>query len=130
MLISVLVPVYNTSKYLDRCMKSLLNQTYKDLEIVVINDGSTDDSLSKLEQYAKKDSRVKVYSYENAGISKTRNRALEQAHGEYITFVDSDENCIKRQLSEIWMLSNATSSWIMAQFRFIENRLFAKISLL
>lgn len=102
MLISVLVPVYNTSKYLDRCMKSLLNQTYKDLEIVVINDGSTDDSLSKLEQYAKKDSRVKVYSYENAGISKTRNRALEQAHGEYITFVDSDDFIDHRMIEKLY----------------------------
>lgn len=91
MLVSVLVPVYNTSKYLDRCMHTLLNQTHKDLEIVIINDGSKDDSLEKLEAYAKKDSRVNVYSYPNSGISKTRNRALDHAHGDYITFVDSDD---------------------------------------
>lgn len=91
MLVSVLVPVYNTSKYLDRCMRTLINQTHRELEIIIINDGSKDNSLQKLEAYAKKDQRVKVYSYPNSGISKTRNRALDHASGDYITFVDSDD---------------------------------------
>lgn len=91
MLVSILVPMYNTSKYLDRCMKSLLNQTYSNLEIILINDGSTDDSLQKALSWQEKDSRVHIFSYPNGGISKTRNRALDHAQGEYVTFVDSDD---------------------------------------
>lgn len=91
MLVSILVPMYNTSKYLDRCMKSLLNQTYSDLEVILINDGSTDDSLQKALAWQEKDNRVHIFSYSNGGISKTRNRALEHANGEYVTFVDSDD---------------------------------------
>lgn len=91
MLVSILVPVYNTAPYLDRCMDSLLNQTYSDLEVVVINDGSTDNSFEKLLAYQKKDTRVHVFSYSNSGISKTRNRALAKAKGDLILFVDSDD---------------------------------------
>ncbi|MBD5424057.1 MAG: glycosyltransferase [Allobaculum sp.] len=91
MLVSILVPMYNTSKYLDRCMKSLLNQTYSNLEVVLINDGSTDDSLEKAKAWQAQDHRIQIYSYPNGGISKTRNRALENAQGDFVTFVDSDD---------------------------------------
>lgn len=89
--VSVLLPVYNTSKYLDRCLESLENQTFSDIEMILINDGSTDESLEICQQHAKKDGRVHVFSYENGGISKTRNRALSHAEGEFVMFVDSDD---------------------------------------
>lgn len=91
MLVSILVPVYNTADYLDRCLQSLCSQTYKNLEIIVINDGSKDDSLKKLLDWQKRDSRIRVFSYSNSGISKTRNRALSKANGDFVMFVDSDD---------------------------------------
>lgn len=90
-LVSILVPVYNVEKYLDRCMESLLGQTMPDLEVILINDGSTDSSPEKAAEYVRKDPRVHLYSYANAGISKTRNRALSKASGKYVMFVDSDD---------------------------------------
>ncbi len=90
-MISVIVPVYNTEKYLERCIDSLLEQTYSDLEIICVNDGSSDSSGDILEQLAKKDKRVKVIQLHRQGVSVARNTALEYAHGEYIGFVDSDD---------------------------------------
>lgn len=96
--VSILVPVYNAEKYLKRCLDSLLEQTMPDLEVVLINDGSTDSSKEICEDYAEKDARVHVYSFENAGVSKTRNRALKRANGEYVMFVDSDDFVDKKML--------------------------------
>jgi glycosyltransferase involved in cell wall biosynthesis len=90
-LISIVVPVYNSEKYLEKCLVSLINQTYKNIEIIVINDGSTDGSLDIAKQLAKRDSRVKVYSKKNGGLSSARNHGIEKASGEYIGFVDSDD---------------------------------------
>ena len=89
--ISVIVPVYNVERYLPRCLDSLINQTLKDIEIICINDGSPDNSLEILEEYAKKDSRIKVINQENAGLSAARNNGMSAASGEYIGFVDSDD---------------------------------------
>ena len=91
-LISVIVPVYNTEKFLHRCVDSILNQTYKNIEIILIDDGSTDASGSICDEYAKIDSRIKVIHKENEGVSRARNLALEIAKGEYIGFVDSDDS--------------------------------------
>lgn len=90
-LISVVVPVYNVENYLERCLDSLVNQTYKNLEIILINDGSSDNSLSICQKYAEKDKRVKVYSQENSGLSSARNKGVSLASGKYIGFVDSDD---------------------------------------
>lgn len=89
--VSLLVPVYNVEKFLPRCLDSLIGQTWKDLEIILINDGSTDGSLEIARAYAAKDPRIRIYSFANSGISKTRNRALHYARGEYYMFVDSDD---------------------------------------
>jgi glycosyltransferase involved in cell wall biosynthesis len=89
--ISVLIPAFNVAKYLPKCLDSLQAQTYTNLEIILIDDGSSDDTLQVANAYALKDSRIHVYSYENAGISKTRNRALEHASGELLFFIDSDD---------------------------------------
>lgn len=89
--VSVIVPVYNVEKYLRQCLDSLVNQTLTDIEIICINDGSTDGSLSILEDYASKDERIKVISQENQGQGAARNRGIELSSGEYIGFVDPDD---------------------------------------
>ena len=89
--VSVLIPVYNVEKYLSKCLDSIIQQTYKDIEIIIINDGTTDSSLDIANLYASKYNFIHVFSYDNAGISTTRNRALEKATGDYYLFVDSDD---------------------------------------
>ena len=89
--VSVIVPVYNVAEYLRECLNSIVNQTLEGIEIICVNDGSTDNSLEILEEYAKMDSRVKVFTIENSGISQARNFGIKHAKGEYIGFVDSDD---------------------------------------
>ncbi len=89
--ISVIVPVYNKEEYLDICLDSLINQGFKDFEVICVNDGSTDSSLAILRKYAELDKRIKVYSKQNEGISCARNFGMKHAKGEYLTFVDSDD---------------------------------------
>ncbi len=89
--ISVIIPVYNTEKYLRRCIDSVLAQTYQDFELLLIDDGSKDSSGAICDEYAEKDTRVKVFHKENGGVSSSRNVGLEHARGEWITFVDADD---------------------------------------
>lgn len=90
-LISVIVPVYNVEDYVGRCVDSILNQTHKNLEVILVNDGSKDRSGKICDEYAAKDDRVRVVHKENGGLSSARNTGIEMAAGEYITFVDSDD---------------------------------------
>lgn len=90
-LVSILVPVYNTSKYLEKCMDSLIKQTLREIEIICVNDGSTDNSLEILEEYAKKDPRVIIVNKPNGGLPSARNAGIDRATGEYLGFVDSDD---------------------------------------
>ena len=90
-LITVVVPIYNVEKYLDECVQSILNQSYKNLEIILVDDGSPDRCGKMCDDYATKDSRVKVIHQENGGLSAARNAAFQIATGSYITFVDSDD---------------------------------------
>jgi len=89
--ISVIVPVYNVEQYLSRCVDSILGQTFSDLEVILINDGSRDTSGSICDSYAAKDSRVRVIHKKNGGLSSARNAGIDAAAGEYLTFVDSDD---------------------------------------
>ena len=89
--ISVIIPVYNVEQYLRECLDSVVNQTFRDLEIICVNDGSTDGSPAILEEYAAKDSRIRIVNKENGGLSDARNAGLSIASGEYIQFVDSDD---------------------------------------
>lgn len=89
--ISIIVPVFNAEKYLHRCVGSILNQTFKDFELLLINDGSKDKSGIICDEYAAKDSRVRVFHKENGGVSSARNLGLDNAKGDYIMFVDSDD---------------------------------------
>ena len=100
MQISVVVPVYNVSKYLPTCLDSIVNQTYEDLDIIVVDDGSTDDCPRICDEYGQRDTRIRVIHQSNQGLSKARNTGLSLAKGEYVWFVDSDdwivEDCIGR----------------------------------
>ena len=89
--VSIIVPTYNVENYLVECLESIVNQTLKDIEIICIDDGSTDNSGKILDEYAQKDSRIKVIHKENAGYGKAMNLGLDNATGEYIGFVDSDD---------------------------------------
>ena len=90
-LVSIIVPVYKVEQYLKRCMDSVLNQTYKNIEVILVNDGSPDNCPALCDEYAKIDSRVRVIHKENEGVSKARNVALDQVNGNYICFVDPDD---------------------------------------
>ena len=90
-LLTVIVPVYNVEKYLDTCIKSIINQTYSNLEIILVDDGSKDDSGRICDKYAEKDKRIKVIHKENEGLSEARNLGIKLSKGDYITFVDSDD---------------------------------------
>lgn len=89
--VSIIIPVYNAEKYVCDCIESILNQTYKNIEVLIIDDGSTDGSLNLLLKYEKKDSRVVLVHKSNSGVSATRNVGLNLVKGDYITFVDSDD---------------------------------------
>ena len=90
-LISVIVPVYKSEKYLDKCVESIVNQTYKNLEIILVDDGSPDNCPQICDEWAKKDGRIKVIHKENGGVSSARNAGLDNSSGEYIGFVDGDD---------------------------------------
>ena len=90
-LVSIIVPVYNVEKYLKKCVDSIINQTYKKIEIILIDDGSTDNSSIICDYYSKIDSRINVVHKKNGGLSDARNRGLDIANGEYICFIDSDD---------------------------------------
>ena len=90
-LVSIILPVYNAQNHLARCIGSILNQTYKNIELIILNDGSKDHSLPVCEEFRAKDSRIVLVDKENSGVSDTRNLGLKLAGGEYIQFVDSDD---------------------------------------
>ena len=89
--ISVIIPVYNTAPYLRRCLDSVIQCTYHNLEIICVNDGSKDESLSILEHYQALDNRVRVINQSNSGVSAARHKGLAYATGKYVSFVDSDD---------------------------------------
>lgn len=89
--VSIIIPIYNTAERLPGCLDSVLNQTYRNLEIILVDDGSTDDSPAIIQTYAQKDSRIKVITQKNQGQSAARNRGLKQATGDFISFLDSDD---------------------------------------
>lgn len=93
-MISIIIPVYNAEKTLERCLVSVLQQDYKDIEVIAVNDGSVDSSLQILECFASKDSRLKVFNQKNSGVSVSRNKGIIMSAGEFVMFVDSDD-CIQ-----------------------------------
>lgn len=99
-LVSIIIPVYNVEEYLDECLNSVIKQTYSNVEIIIINDGSTDRSVDIIDKYKKKDNRIKVFSISNSGQGKARNIGINNSLGEYIYFLDSDD-FIEAQTIEI-----------------------------
>ena len=106
-LISIIVPIYNAEKYLKQCVDSLVNQTYTNLEIILVNDGSKDSSKKICDEYAEKDTRITVIHKENEGVSETRNKGIDIANGSYIMFVDSDD-WIEPDMCEVLFTSLST----------------------
>lgn len=103
-MISVIVPVYNVEKYLERCVKSIAAQTYKDLEILLIDDGSTDKSGEMCDDFQQTDSRIKAFHKQNGGLSDARNYGIEHSAGEFISFVDSDDYIDEKMLETLHRL--------------------------
>lgn len=108
--VSVIVPVYNVLPYLSRCVDSLCRQTLRDIEIICVDDGSTDGSADVLDEAARRDSRVKVVHQGNAGAGAARNRGLEEAQGDYLFFCDPDDDCERRLLKGMYDRARATSA--------------------
>lgn len=105
MKISVIVPIYNTEKYLHKCIDSILNQTFKDLEVILVDDGSTDSSGAICDEYSKKDNRVVVVHKPNGGLSDARNAGIDVAKGEYISFIDSDDFITQTMMETMYELA-------------------------
>ena len=123
--ISIIVPVYNVEKYLEKCLKSIISQTYKNLEIIVVNDGSIDNSLEICKKFEKIDKRIKVIDKENGGLSDARNAGLKIATGDYIGFVDSDDYISEDMFETLGKLlkeHNAEIS-IVSYYEMMDNRL-------
>lgn len=108
-LVSVVVPVYNVDKYVTHCIESLINQTYSNIEILLINDGSTDTSGIICDECAKRDNRIIVYHKENGGLSSARNYGIERANGRYIAFIDSDD-WVEKEFVEVLVNSIETQN--------------------
>lgn len=103
-LISIIVPIYNVEKYLENCINSIINQTYKNIEILLIDDGSTDSSSKICDELSKEDSRIRVFHKKNGGLSSARNYGLDRMKGEYVTFVDSDDTIEKDYIEYMYNL--------------------------
>lgn len=115
--VSIIVPIYNSEKYLRRCVDSILSQTFSDFELLLVDDGSTDGSGSICDEYSAKDSRVRVFHKENGGVSSARNLGLDNARGEWITFVDSDDYLEKSFLAELSVFEDV--DFVISGGRFI-----------
>lgn len=116
--ISVVVPVFNVEKYLSECLDSIINQTFKDIEILCINDGSTDNSLNILNKYMEIDNRIKIINQENSGLGASRNRGMELAKGKYIFFIDSDDYIELNTLMELYEIcENKELDFVICQVK-------------
>ena len=117
--ISVIIPVYNVEDYLDRSIESVVNQTYENLEIILVDDGSPDNSPKMCDEWAKKDKRIKVIHKENGGVSSARNLGMEKASGKYVAFVDSDDILDKEMYQKLYdSIKNNNSDVAMCKYAF------------
>lgn len=116
---SVIIPAYNVENYIERCILSCINQTFKDIEIIVVNDGSTDKTLEKIEYYKSKDNRIVVIDKKNEGVNEARRSGFEIANGEYILFVDGDD-WIKDNTIEVLYKEAKKKNYDIVQYKWIE----------
>lgn len=123
-LISVIVPVYNVEKYVEECIESILNQTLKNIEIIIVNDGSTDKSNELVNNLANKDNRITVINQSNKGLSMARNVGVDLAKGEYVSFIDSDDWIEKSMLEEMYKSAkNNNCDIVQCQIKNIKNNI-------
>ena len=115
--ISVIVPVYNVEQYLPRCIDSILAQTFTDFELLLIDDGSPDKSGEICDEYAERDSRIRVFHKKNGGVSSARNKGLELAWGNWIAFVDSDDIVLKTYLEDMYKYANQDNLIILTNYK-------------
>lgn len=120
-LVSVIVPAYNVEDKISRCITSIINQTYKELQIIVINDGSTDHTYGVCQRYQTEDDRVQVYTTENKGVSSARNYGIDLAKGKYIVFVDADDYMEKDCIS-LLVESAPKQSWVIGNYYICEEK--------
>ena len=113
-LLSIIVPIYNVEQYLDRCIQSILNQTYQNLEIILVDDGATDCSGAIADSYAAKDKRIKVFHKENGGLSDARNYGLENVTGDYILFIDSDDFIVNIMCERLITVASSNNADIVS----------------
>ena len=112
-LVSVIIPAYNAEKYIGACLDSVISQTYKNIEIVVVNDGSSDRTKEIIENYAEKDKRIKLISTENGGVSRARNIGIDNSKGEFFTFVDADDGLFENAVEILLDTMNETNGDIV-----------------
>lgn len=115
---SIIIPVYNVERYLARCLDSVQNQTVRDIEIICVNDGSTDSSAKILDDYAKRDSRIKIITQENGGLSAARNSGLDVFTGDWVTFVDSDDWLPPYAIEAFLRTANESSCGVVVSERY------------
>lgn len=127
--ISIILPVYNVSSYLDRCFESIISQTLSDFEVIVINDGSTDDSGEICNKWATTDSRISVYHIENGGVARARNLGIEKSDGEYLYFVDPDDWIEANLLEDNFRLAAQNDCDLVLFGFFKEQNINGKISI-
>ena len=113
MTVSIVVPVYNTAEYLPACLDSILAQTFTDFELLLVDDGSTDNSLQVCETYASRDARIRVFHQQNAGVSAARNLGVEQAQGDWLCYVDSDDVVLPAYLQDMLEAADAEDCLVM-----------------
>ena len=116
-MISIIVPIYNVEKYLEECLDSIKNQTYTDIEVVLVNDGSTDGSKEICERYCEQDCRFKLINQENQGQSVARNNGVAASTGEFITFVDSDDVIAAKYLENLYAYMTEEIDLIECEYR-------------
>lgn len=127
-LISVVIPIYNSEKFLSRAIESVVNQTYENIEIILINDGSTDNSLEVCKEYEEKDKRIKVINKKNSGVSDTRNYGIENSTGQYIMFMDSDDYIDKDMIKDMTDKIDEKTELVISgiKMKYVENEKIVK----
>lgn len=122
--ITIIVPVYNTENYLEDCLNSLMSQTYTNIEILLVNDGSQDNSLNICKEYATKDKRIKVIDKKHSGVSDTRNTGIKKSTGKYLTFIDSDDIIEKDYIERLYnTIKDTNSDVVVSGYSIIEKHL-------
>ena len=124
--ISVIIPVYNVEKYLKECLDSVINQTLKDIEIICVNDGSTDNSLDIIKEYAQNDNRIIVIDKKNAGLGAAYNSGLEVAKGEYIGFVEPDDYISLNMYENLFKHANSDVDIVKSDYYTVKNNIVSK----